>query len=204
MNSCSRLRTFWQALSSPKRLSSASRSVGRRSSTGPWPSCTPCPCSPLWGWQMAGGASWWTYFGSYLAATASHAQHYLVSTPLKLNTFFASNSTLFTLNNLVLNNNESNTTSIQHYFNSTTLHFNKFSLTISHSIPLLFNNLTFNNLTFNKLTFNNLILDTPYIQQPHFQQFYFQQSHFQQSHVHYVFFYFLFKDNCSVGQLGAV
>ena len=92
---------------------------------------------------------------SCLSATASQAQHYLVSTPLKLNTFCASHSTLLTLNNLVFNNNEFNTTSIQHYFNSTTLHFNKFSSTISHSTPLTFNNLTFNNLTFNNLTFNN-------------------------------------------------
>ena len=97
---------------------------------------------------------------SYLSATASQAQHYLVSTPLKLNTFCASHSTLLTLNNLVFNNNEFNTTSIQHYFNSTTLHFNKFSSTISHSTPL-----TLNNLTFNNLTFNNLILNTPHIQQ---------------------------------------
>ena len=91
---------------------------------------------------------------SYLSATASQAQHYLVSTPLKLNTFCASHSTLLTLNNLVFNNNEFNTTSIQHYFNSTTLHFNKFSSTISYSTPLTFNNLTFN---------------TTYIQQSHFQ-----------------------------------
>ena len=92
---------------------------------------------------------------SYLSATASQAQHYLVSIPLKFNTCCASHSTLLTLNNLVFNNNEFNTTSIQHYFNSTTLHFNKFSSTISHSTPL----------TFNNLTFNNLILNTPHIQQ---------------------------------------
>ena len=91
---------------------------------------------------------------SYLTATASQAQHYLVSTTLKLNTFCASHSTLLTLNNLVFNNNEFNTTSIQHYFNSTTLHFNKFSSTNSYSTPLTFNNLTFN---------------TTYIQQSHFQ-----------------------------------
>ena len=91
---------------------------------------------------------------SYLSATARRAQHYSVSTPLKLNTFCPSHSTLLTLNNLVFNNNEFNTTSIQHYFNSTTLHFNKFSSTISHSTPLIFNNLTFN---------------TTYIQQSHFQ-----------------------------------
>ena len=90
---------------------------------------------------------------SYLSATARRAQHYSVSTPLKLNTFCPSHSTLLTLNNLVFNNNEFNTTSIQHYFNSTTLHLKK----------KFFNNLTFN---------------TTYIQQSHF-----QQSHFQQSHI---------------------
>ena len=92
--------------------------------------------------------------GSYLSATARRAQHYSVSTPLKLNTFCPSHSTLLTLNNLVFNNNEFNTTSIQHYFTSTTLHFNKFSSTNSYSTPLTFNNLTFN---------------TTYIQQSHFQ-----------------------------------
>ena len=91
---------------------------------------------------------------SYLSATARRAQHYSVSTPLKLNTFCPSHSTLLTLNNLVFNNNEFNTTSIQHYFTSTTLHFNKFSSTNSYSTPLTFNNLTFN---------------TTYIQQSHFQ-----------------------------------
>ena len=93
------------------------------------------------------------HHGSYLAATASQAQHYLVSTPLKLKTLCASQSTLLTLNNLVFNINEFNTISIPHYFNSTTLHFNKFSSTISHLTPL-----TFNNLTFNNHTFNNIIL----------------------------------------------
>ena len=78
---------------------------------------------------------------------------YLVSTPLKLNTFCASHSTLLTLNNLLFNNNEVTTTSIQQNFNSTTLHFNKFSSTISNSTPLTFNNLTFNNLTFHNLMF---------------------------------------------------
>ena len=92
--------------------------------------------------------------GSYLSATARRAQHYSVSTPLKLNTFCPSHSTLLTFNNLVFNNNEFNTTSIQHYFTSTTLHFNKFSSTNSYSTPLTFNNLTFN---------------TTYIQQSHFQ-----------------------------------
>ena len=125
---------------------------------------------------------------SYLAATASQAQHCLVSTPLKLNTFCALHSTLLTSNNHVFHNNEFNTTSIQHYFNSTALNFNKLS-----STPL-----TFNNLNFNNLTLNNLILNTPYIQQPYFQQFPFQQSHFQQSHVHHVFLFCRTTRSCII------
>ena len=79
---------------------------------------------------------------SYLAATASQAQHYLVLTPLKLNTFCASHSTLLTLNNLVFNNNELNTSSIQHYFNSTTL--------------------------FDNLTFNTTFIQPSHFQKSHF------------------------------------
>ena len=77
-------------------------------------------------------------------------QHYMVSTPLKLNTFCASHSILLTLNHIGFNNNELNTTLIQHHFNSTTLHLKKnlqkshiqhhSHSTISLSTPLTFNN----------------------------------------------------------------
>ena len=97
-----------------------------------WPSATPhvgwvsgLRPSPNRILQCAASLAAGGYNRSYLSATASQAQHYSVSTPLKLNTFCPSHSTLLTLNNLVFNNNEFNTTSTQHYFILTTLHLKK-------------------------------------------------------------------------------
>ena len=112
---------------------------------------------------------------SYLSATASQAQHYFVSTPLKFNTFCASLSTLLTLNNLVFNNNEFNTTSIQ-----------------QHSILTNF---------LQQSHIQHFYIQQSHIQQSHFQQSHFQQSHiknplhsiilvFNTSWIQHFFFFF--------------